>query len=171
MFEATLNSKLMYGLESIQLTKSEQDTIDSFQMKMLRRILRVPRIYIDREWTNQRVIDRLVQQCGYYHVRLSTRWKKPKIGLLGYIFRSGAQDPMREVLFETGTLMPRIEHTKRVGKPRAHWLLETCQDAFAAVDLNTPFHISNSNHMMILATLAQQRHPPFQTHRTTQGIH
>ena len=38
-----------------------------------------------------------------------------------------------------GTLMPRIENTKRVGKPCAHWLLETCQEAFAAVDPNTPF--------------------------------
>lgn len=139
-------------------------------MKMLRRILRVPSTYIDREWTNQRVIDHLVQHFGYYHVKLSTRWKKSKIRLLGHIFRSSVQDPMREVLFETGTLMPRIEHTKRVGKPRAHWLLETCQDAFAVVDQNTPFDISNSNHMMILATLAQQRQPPFQTRRTTQGI-
>ena len=164
VFEATLNSKLIYGLESIQLTKSEQDTLDSFQMKMLPRILRVPSTYIDREWTNQRVIERLVQQYGYYHVRLSTRRKKSKIRLLGHIFRSGAQDPLREVLFETGTLMPRIEHTKCVGKPRAHWLLETCQDAFAALGPNTFFDISNSNHMIILATLAQQRHPPFQTH-------
>ena len=49
MFEATLNSKLMYCLESIQLTTSEQDTLDSFQMKMLRRILRVPSTCIDRE--------------------------------------------------------------------------------------------------------------------------
>ena len=91
--------------------------------------------------------------------------KSRKLGCLVTFFRSGAQDPMREVLFETGTLMPRIEHTKRVGKPRAHWLLETCQDAFAAVDPNAPFDISNSNHMMLLATLAQQRHLPFQTHR------
>ena len=68
---------------------------------------------------------------------------------------------MREVLFETGTLMPRIEHTKRVGKPRAHWLMETCQDVCAAVGPNALFDISNSNHMMVLAALAQQGHQPF----------
>ena len=95
-----MSTKLLYGLETIQLTRSEQNTLDAFQMKMLRRILRVPSTYIDREWTNQRVIDTLTQRFGYKHVGLSTRWKQNKIRLLGHIFRSSPQDPMREVLFE-----------------------------------------------------------------------
>ena len=48
VFEAALSTKLLYGLETIQLTRSEQNTLDMFQMKMLRRILRVPSTYIDR---------------------------------------------------------------------------------------------------------------------------
>ena len=99
MFEAALSTKLLYGLETIQLTRSEQNTLDAFKLKMLRRILRVPSTFIDREWTNQRVIDTLTQRFGYKHVSLSTRWKN-KIRLLGHIFRSSLQDPMREVLFE-----------------------------------------------------------------------
>ena len=137
VFEAALSTKLLYGLETIQLTRSEQNTsLDAFQLKMLRRILRVrvPSTYIDREWTNQRVIDTLTQRFGYKHVSLSTRWKQNKIRLLGHIFRSSPPDPMREVLFETGTFFLRIERTRRVGKPRAHWLLETCQDVYAPID-------------------------------------
>ena len=167
VFDAALNTKLLYGLETIQLTRSEQNTLDAFQMKMLRRILRVPSTYIDREWTNQRVIDTLTQRFGYKHVGLSTRWKQNKIRLLGHIFRSSPQDPMREVLFETGTFFPRIEHTGRVGKPRAHWLLETCQDAYALIDPTVVVDMANQQHMLNLATVAQRRLPPFHTRKNT----
>ena len=118
----------------MQLTKSEQNSIDAFQMKMLREILRVPSTYIDRAWTNQRIIDTLCQQFGYQHVSLSNRWKLNKIRLLGHILRAPPLDPMRGVLFESGTFTPRIEHTRRVGKPRAHWLLEACQDTYALIN-------------------------------------
>jgi len=134
---------------------------------MLRRILRVPSTYIDREWTNQRVIDTLTQRFGYKHVGLSTRWKQNKIRLLGHIFRSSPQDPMREVLFETGTFFPRIEHTRRVGKPRAHWLLETCQDAYALIDPTVVVDMANQQHMLNLALVAQRRLPPFHTRKNT----
>ena len=70
MFEAALSSKLLYGLETTQLTKSELNSIDAFQMKMLRKILRVPSTYIDRAWTNQRIIEHLSQQFGYRHQSL-----------------------------------------------------------------------------------------------------
>ena len=58
VFEATLSSKLLHGLETMQLTKSELNSIDAFQMKMLRKILTVPSTYIDRAWTNQRIYNR-----------------------------------------------------------------------------------------------------------------
>ena len=39
VFEAALSTKLLYGLETLQLTRSEQNTsLDAFQLKMLRRI-------------------------------------------------------------------------------------------------------------------------------------
>ena len=53
---------------SIYGARSEQNTLDAFQLKMLRRILMVPSTCIDREWTNQHVIDTLTQRVGYKHV-------------------------------------------------------------------------------------------------------
>ena len=166
VFEAALSTKLLYGLETIQLAKPEQNTLDAFQPKMLRRILRVPSTYFDREWTNQRVTDTLTQRFGYKHAHWSTRWKQNKIRLLGHIFSSSPQDPMKEALFETGTFFPRIEHTRRVGKPRAHWLLETCQDAYALIDPNVAVGMANQQHMLNLAAIAQRRLPP-STHAST----
>ena len=54
-------------------------------------------------------------------------------------------------------------HTRRVGKPRANWLLETYIDAFSLVDCHTPFDINNRMHLNILAERAQAREPPFAT--------
>ena len=76
-------NKLLYGVETMQLPKADQDRIDAFQLKMLRRVLNVPPTHIDREWTNRRVIDELKLRAQYQHVKLSDRWKQRKITLLG----------------------------------------------------------------------------------------
>ena len=85
--------------------------------------------------------------------------------LLGHVLRAPPIDPMREVLFEAGTNLPRAAHThtRRVGKPRANWLLETYIDAFSLVDCHTPFDINNRMHLNILAERAQAREPPVAT--------
>ena len=51
VFNSIVISKLMYGLETIQLTQTELNKLDSFQMKCIRRILKVPPAYIDRTQT------------------------------------------------------------------------------------------------------------------------
>ena len=132
VLNSVIFGKSLYGLETIQLTRAEQDRIDAFQMKMFRRVLQVPPTHVDREWTNQKVIRMLIDTTKYKHVRLSETWRKRKITLLGHILRSPTTDPMRQVLFEQGTYAPRIEHTRRVGKPTANWLIETCKEAFAS---------------------------------------
>ena len=130
-------NKLSYGLETIQLTKAEQSRIDTFQMKMLRRVLQVPPTHVDREWTNLKVIRTLAETSKYKHVRLSEAWRRRKITLLGHILRSPPADPMRQVLFEQGTYAPRIEFIRRVGKPRA---------ARSIRDMQRSLYISGSPH-------------------------
>ena len=41
VFKAIIQSKLMYSLEVIQLTENELNKLDAFQMKGLRRILKI----------------------------------------------------------------------------------------------------------------------------------
>ena len=73
---------------------------------------------------------RTIAKVWYKHIRLSTKWKHKKNTLLGHIIRAESEDPMREVLFETGTFRPRVEHIRRVGKPRANWLTSTTFNKF-----------------------------------------
>ena len=151
------------ALETIQLTQHEQDQLDVFQTKMLRRILNVPPTHLDRSWTNQRVIHTLTQEHGYKHVPLSLKWKQRKIILLDHILRCAPSDPMREVLFEQGTYAPRIERIKRVGKPRANWLLESCSDAYAIIHPGSQFETNNQQHWTDIVNKAVHLEPPFQT--------
>ena len=99
VFDAVIKSKILYGLESIQLTQAEQSRLDALQMKTLRKILGVPTTFVNREWTNQKVIDTLEHRFKYSHTKLSTRWKNNKTRLLGHILRAQHDDPMREVVF------------------------------------------------------------------------
>ncbi len=45
MYDAVVMSKLVYGLETLQLTRAEQRRLDAFQMRGVRKILRIPSTY------------------------------------------------------------------------------------------------------------------------------
>ena len=161
VLDSIVISKLLYSLETIQLTKSEQNRLDAWQHKMLRRILNVPPTHLDRTWTNQRVVNTLTQAHNYTHVSLSAKWTSRKLTLLGHILRATSADPMREVLFHPHTNIPRQEHIRRVGKPRAHWLIETLQDAYKHIHPDRVFDANNQEQINMLAERASARAAPF----------
>ena len=64
---------------------------------------------------------------------------------------------MRQVLFLPNSLIPRTEHARRVGKPRAHWLIETYADAYRESGHVDQFDINNILQRNLVNELAQQR--------------
>ena len=70
---------------------------------------------------------------------------------------------MKQTLFEAGTLIPRIEHTKRVGRPRQKWLEEACTAAHHTFHPHEPFDTECRQHMLDLAQHAQLRQGVFST--------
>ena len=122
VFHAIVRSKLLYGLETLQLSVADQNRIIGFQTKGYRRILHIPPTSIDRTKTNEFVTTTLTTQHQVHVRKFSDLWLQRKITLLGHIIRSDPSDPMRQVLFEIGTLTPRVEFKKRVGKRRIQWL-------------------------------------------------
>jgi hypothetical protein len=59
VYDAIIKRQPLYGLETIQLTQPEQQKLNAFQMKGLRRILNIPPTSIDRSWTNKKVLETL----------------------------------------------------------------------------------------------------------------
>ena len=108
-----------------------------------RRILHIPPTSVDRTMTNALVREFIKSHYGATVIEFSKLWLKRKIQLLGHIIRAGPQDPMRQVLFLPNSLIPRTEHARRVGKPRAHWLIETYADAYRESGHVDQFDINN----------------------------
>lgn len=69
---------MTYGLETLQLNKNHLNRLDAFQVKGLRRILEVPPTFIDRTWTNAKVLN---VESQYRHQELvsATLLQKNKI--------------------------------------------------------------------------------------------
>ena len=57
--DAVLRSKLLYGLESAQLIPSVLKKLETFQLKVLRKILKIDTTYINRVNTNNSIFNRI----------------------------------------------------------------------------------------------------------------
>ena len=107
--------------------------------------------------TNSSVKELLKNKYGVTIVEFSNLWLRRKIQLLGHIIRADPQDPMRQVLLIHNSLNPRTEHTRQIGKPRAHWLNETYADAYRESGHLDQFDINNILHRTVVNEMAQQR--------------
>ena len=128
MFDAIIRSKLMYGLETIHLTKTMYKEIDGFQYRGLRKILGMHSTFINRANTNRKLLetataaafptpgDRRRTVCfSEYHQRRHAK-------LLGHVLRSANDDPLRQLSFMPYSAT-RIDYGKRRrGHPRQNWL-------------------------------------------------
>ena len=99
VFHSILRSKLLSGLETIQLNQSELHRLDAFQINGYRIILHIPPTSVDRTMTNASVKELVKSHYGVTVIEFSKLWLKRKNQLLGHIIRSDPQDPMRQVLF------------------------------------------------------------------------
>ena len=147
---------MLNGLETIQLNLTDQKRIDSFQLKGYRRILHYPPTSIDRTITNDFVKSEIRNHMKTELKMFSSIWQKRKLSLVGHIIRSAPSHPMRQVLFEKGTLIPRLEFRKRPGKPRQQWLTTTYDDAYQTLNQLHRFDMDNPAHRQLVNDLACQ---------------
>ncbi len=109
--EAVINTKLMYGLESLQLPKSAHRRMDTFHLKGLRKLLRMETTYVNRANTNEEVYRRTGtalgdagrRRGGPGFLKLSDRHGQSKLGLYASLVSAGQGDPRAEVAFDTDT--------------------------------------------------------------------
>ena len=106
VFNSVLKSKVLYGFETIQLTTNDISKLSAFQVKGLARILHLPHTFIDRTYSNQRVLDILRNTHQNYVEKLSDTWLPRKVKLLGHILRSQPNDPNETSPVRTLLLYP-----------------------------------------------------------------
>ena len=83
----------------MELTTSDKDRINAFQMKGSRRILKIPPTFIDRSYTHQKVFEALKNNFDPEVELFSSTLLKRKLKLFGHILRTNPDDPLRQVLF------------------------------------------------------------------------
>ena len=134
VFNSVLRSKLVYGLESLELIESMRQKLDVFQLKGLRKILRMQTTYVNRANTTQVVYEQAAQVCGYNAVvKLSEYYKQSKLRLFAKILQDGPEDPRMVVTFEPGTLHQHDHGKRRVGRPKQNWVISTTQEFWQKV--------------------------------------
>jgi len=130
--EAVLRAKLLYGLESAQLIPSVLKRVETFQLKVLRKILKMDTTYINRANTNNKVYATANQQLqeegsnktvtaftdAYQHQKIKRA--------LRIIKQPGSA--IHKISFNNNKLRKWIFPNRRVGRPRANWAEETVKE-------------------------------------------
>ena len=106
VYDSMIRSKLLYGLETVELSPALLTKLETYQIKGLRKILHMNPPFIDRRNSNAEVYRRTREACeSRYNQASSLVWNirqcitEKRIKLTGHILRSGASDPMRQVSF------------------------------------------------------------------------
>ena len=122
ILRSCIESKLMYGLAVMTLTKVELRRIDGFQCRCLRKILGIAPSYWSRI-SNLTVLGIAGRQP------LSQTLKQERMIYLGSVARRSSTDPVRNFAFENDQLkLKPCSETKRRGRPRKAWMNEVWRD-------------------------------------------
>ena len=136
--DAVVRSKLVYGLESLQLTEGAIRRLDTFQLKGLRKILRLRTTYIERANSNDDVF-RKAENALNLGWAPGRRWRRLmklsdyyaflKLKRYAQLVSAPPGDPASAVAFHRDTLEKWGHGKQRVGQPRKNWI-EVTQEQF-----------------------------------------
>ena len=133
VYNAVVKAKLIYGLESVHLTKELEQRINAFQLRGFRKILNLTTTFVDRAHTNQYVYQQINQQLKHKNPKakeilpLSSYLMNKRITLYGHIIRLDESNPMRQATLSPFTAAPYPVSLLRVGGPRQQWVTETAR--------------------------------------------
>ena len=175
--DAVIRAKLLYGLDSAQLTPSQQRRIEVFQLKGLRKILNMKTTYVERNNTNAEIFrkaNELIQnqtEAGTTLKRIKEfvkAYKNSRMKRLTRIFQMSTDHPVRHITFANNhpnpnLISPWIPPDRRVGRPRFKWVTETLNDMWinmASTHPNVPqvFDKQGNEHQHTI--LKQEMHSP-----------
>jgi len=106
--KALVWSAATYGCESWTLRKNEEARLDAFEMKVLRKILRV-------SWTAKKTNEWVLNKAGVKRELLDTV-RARKLAYYGHTMRRQGSCPEKEIMQGT------MSGARRRGRPRTAWM-------------------------------------------------
>ena len=120
-------SKLVYGLEAVNLTPSLVTKLNAIQFKGLRKILGMDHTFINRSNTNTKLLqtansfknpnqipNKDIHPFGEY-IQIKQE------ALLKHTVRAPNDDPLRESMLRCNSPLPLEPIIRRVGRPKVAW--------------------------------------------------
>ena len=124
IFNALIESKLLYSLSSLCLTVAEKRRLDGFQNRCLPQIIGIKPSFISRV-SNATVLDKTK------HAAASRMLEKRQLQLLGKMLKSPEGHPLRTAAFVPTTLRPQTDrYVRRIGRPSKEWVPEVLKQAW-----------------------------------------
>ena len=116
IFEALVESKLLYSVRTSSMTLAQEKRLDAFQSKCLRQIIGIKPAYVSRV-TNDEVLKKSEQ------VKASIQIRARQSKLLKKILRCPEGHPLRHASFCPGTDVPLTDRfVRRIGRPHREWV-------------------------------------------------
>jgi len=134
--DAILRAKLLYGLESSQLIPSVAKRMETLQLKVLRKILRLNTTFIDRENNNYTIFQKTNEAMKTENQNRKTKkkvipfveaYQKLKLKRACRII-SKPNSLIHNITFNGNRLRKWIHNGRRVGRPRMNWAEETVKE-------------------------------------------
>ena len=117
IYNALIESRLLYGLSGLWLTASQQRKLNGFQNRCIRSIIGIKPAYYSRI-SNADVL----QRSGHI---LATNLLKRQLQLLGKVLRAPEGHPLRTCSFVPNSNRPATDrYVRRVGRPCKEWVPE-----------------------------------------------
>ena len=147
----------------MHLTQNDQTRINAFQIRGLRKILKLCSSYYDRRNSNAHVMwvaNRKVQREGSEKeiIKTTDYIELARIKLLGDIFRAEKDDPIRQVTLVPFINTPYSIPLRRAGCPRKHWTVESARLTWTKLGLQPNFEDHDRTHWHRLNEAAKQLH-------------
>ena len=122
VYQAVIQNKLIYGLETVHLTQAMLNKIDAFQLRVLyRSILNLEPTFVNRRNTNDFVLRTASEKAGHEVKLFSELLLDKRVKLSGHLLRTTDSDPMRQVVYSPQSANAYPIGKRRVGAPRQQW--------------------------------------------------
>ena len=143
VYNSVIVSKLLYGLESLEPTDATGKLLNTFQLKGLRKILRLHTTFIQRQNTNEYVYRRAnevlnspTEGNGRKIKPLTEVLEERRLKLLGHVLRREREHPLHQAAFKTQSALPRETEQRRVGRPRKFWTTSNMEKAWEIITIH-----------------------------------
>ena len=131
VFDAVIRSKLVYSLESLEIPQHVMSKLNAFQLKGIRKILRIKTTFVERANTNAKAFAEInkihnpknIQ--GKFMKTYSDYIHTAQNKLLAHTIRADQEDPLRQCTLKPDSHIPIDLENKRVGRPRHNWTRAT----------------------------------------------